>query len=196
MIGAVVLAAGRSVRMGVPKLLLPIQGKALITGIVDELAGNPLLHIVVVVGSGGGPIREALAGREVKFAVNPNLKSDMLSSVRCGLRALPQTCEAVMVVLGDQPGLRRDLVTALLRAYRMREGSIVVPAFCGRRGHPVLFGSRWREEVLTCYDGTGLRGLLAAHAGEVREVPVATDATLRDLDTPEDYMQYSRFALE
>lgn len=187
MIGAIVLAAGRSGRMGRQKLLLPLRGRPLITGVVDELVGSPLESITVVVGRDAVPIQAALAGRAVEFAHNPDPDGDMLSSVRCGLRACPASCEAVLVVLGDQPGVTRDLVGGLVRALRDSGRGIVVPAHAGQRGHPLLFAARYREEVLCRYDGMGLHGLLEAHPEAVLEFPVASAVALEDMDTPADY---------
>jgi molybdenum cofactor cytidylyltransferase len=105
MICAVVLAAGRSERMGTQKLLLPVCGQPLVARVVDELIAGPLQQIIVVVGRDAEQIQSALAGRAVTFVSNPDSQGDMLSSVRCGLRALPALCEAVLVVLGDHPGI-------------------------------------------------------------------------------------------
>jgi molybdenum cofactor cytidylyltransferase len=187
MTAAIVLAAGRSVRMGTQKLLLPIGDRPVITRIVEELLASPVDQIIVVVGAEEQRIREALNERAVTIIRNPAEHGDMLSSVRCGLRALPEACEAILVVLGDQPGLTRGLVTELIRAFRSRGRRIVVPVCAGRRGHPLLFAASLKGEVLVKYDGVGLQGLLETHAAEVLECPVASPAMLEDMDTPEDY---------
>lgn len=187
MIGAVVLAAGRSERMETQKLLLPLRGRPIITGIVDELLRSPLERIVVVVGRDTAQIQSALSGRAVAFAQNPDPAGDMLSSVRCGLRALPKACEAVLVVLGDQPGVSKELVAGLVRAFRKTHRGIIVPVHAGKRGHPLLFDARFRDEILTRYDGAGLRGLLAAYPEEILEHTVPSAALFDDVDTPEDY---------
>jgi molybdenum cofactor cytidylyltransferase len=111
----------------------------------------------------------------------------MLSSVRCGLRALPESCEAVLVALGDQPGIREDVVRAVLQAFAASGKGIVVPVHEGRRGHPLLFASRYVAEVLSKHDDVGLRGLLAEHPGDVFELPSPSPCVLSDMDTPEDY---------
>ena len=187
MIGAVVLAAGRSERMETQKLLLPLRGRPIITGIVDELLRSPLERIVVVVGRDAAQIQSALAGRAVAFAQNPDPAGDMLSSVRCGLRILPAGCEAVLVGLGDQPGIKQGLVAGLVSAFHETRRGIIVPTHAGRRGHPLLFDARFRDEILTRYDGAGLRGLLAAHPEEILEYTVPSAAQFDDVDTPEDY---------
>ena len=190
MIGAVVLAAGRSTRMGTQKLLLPLGGQPIIVSIVDELLIGGLEQIVVVVGQDGAQIQQVLCGRQVSFVENYIPGDDMLSSVRCGLRGLPMSCEAILVALGDQPGTTHELVSGLIRAFRLTNRSLIVPAHEGRRGHPLLFAACWRDEVLTCHDGVGLRGLLDSHPDEIFEVAVATGRLLEDLDTPEDYQRH------
>ncbi len=187
MICTIVLAAGRSRRMGRQKLLLPLGGKPVITRIVDELQQSPVDQIFVVTGRDSEGIEQALAGREVSFVRNPEDDGDMLGSLRCGLRALPTACVGVLVVLGDQPGLSAELVAGLIESFDAAAGGIVVPVHNVHRGHPVLIAARFREELLTRYDGLGLRGLLAAHPGEVFGVAVFDRTVLEDMDTPEDY---------
>lgn len=195
MITALILAAGRSRRMGTQKLLLPVGGRAVIARIVDEVLRSAVEEIVVVLNERAEAIREVLGGRAVRFVTNPLPEGDMLSSVRCGLRVVPAECEAVLVVLGDQPTLTADLIDPLVRAFRAGHHSLVVPVFEKQRGHPLLVSTVHREEVLRCHEQTGLRGLLAAHAAEVLEVEVLTPTILQDLDTPEDYARLLRSGL-
>jgi molybdenum cofactor cytidylyltransferase len=190
MICAIVLAAGRSERMGTQKLLLPLEGKPLIGVIVDELLSSPVQRVLVVVGRDAERIQTALADRAVTFVNNAEVNGDMLSSVRCGLRALPAGCAAVMVALGDQPGITQNLVKELIVAYEKADGGIVLPAYQNRRGHPVLFAVKYRDEILMNFDGEGLHGLLDAHADEIVRVDAKTSKALADLDTPEDYQYY------
>ena len=189
MICAVVLAAGRSERMGTQKLLLPLGGKPVITRVVDALLESSVEQILVVVGRDGKLVQEAVRDREVQFVPNPDSSSDMLGSVRCGLRALPAGCEAVLVAMGDQPGISSELVNQLICSFGDDKSKIVVPAWEGHRGHPVLFSTRLCDEVLRRHDGSGLRGLLEAHPEKVFELAVSDRAALGDMDTPADYQR-------
>jgi molybdenum cofactor cytidylyltransferase len=192
MICAIVLAAGRSQRMGTQKLLLPFAGSTMIARVVDAFLGAPVDRVIVVIRPGEQQIREALAGRTVVFVENPDSAGDMLSSIRCGLRALPPDVTTVAVSPGDQPSIEPGLIDRLLTAFRAGTRSILVPVHNGRRGHPLLFAGRYRDELLTSYDGAGLRGLLQAHAAEVLQCPTDDAAVLEDLDTPDDFRQAQR----
>ena len=187
MICAIILAAGRSRRMGVQKLLLPFAGKTVIGHIVDEVLRSPVDRTIVVVGRDADRIAEALAGRRVTLVSNPDPEGEMLSSVRCGLAALPPECEAVLVLLGDQPGIAAETIRWMIDALRTGGRGIVVPVHGGKGGHPVLFSVRYREEILTHYDDVGLRGLRQAHPEDVLELPAADPSVLSDMDLPEDY---------
>ena len=187
MICPLVLAAGRSQRMGAQKLLLPVGGQPMIARIVDQVLASPIDRVFVVIGADPDRIAAALADRPVTFVINPDQHGEMLSSVRCGLAALPPECTAALVVLGDQPGLTADVVAQLLRAFQTADRGIVVPTFNGRRGHPLLVALRYRDEILTSYETVGLRGLLQAHPEDVHEVEVGTPRILEDLDTPQDF---------
>jgi molybdenum cofactor cytidylyltransferase len=187
MISAIILAAGRSRRMGAQKLLLPLAGKPLIARIVDEVLESPVDEVLVVTGRDGQRIAKALEGREVRLVPNPDVESEMLGSVRRGLTAVAADSEAVLVVLGDQAGISGLVVTELVRAFRSGGRGIVVPTFDRKRGHPILFSASYGEEVLREYDEVGLRGLLQAHPEDVAEIPVSTREVIEDIDVPEDY---------
>ena len=194
MISAIILAAGQSRRMGAQKLLLPFGGKTAIAHIAEQVLAGSVDRTIVVVSEDCGPVAAALSGKPVAFVTNSDPKGDMLSSVRRGLAAVPQKCQAVLVVLGDQPNITSLLIAQVVEAWRGRgaertQGAIVVPACNGRRGHPILFSAGYRQEVLGGYDGVGLRGLLRAHDREVIEVPVVEELLLRDMDSPGDYQR-------
>jgi molybdenum cofactor cytidylyltransferase len=187
MICAIVLAAGLSSRMGVQKLLLPFGGKTVISHIVDQLLASTVDEVHVVVGHQAERISLELSGRAVSIVKNPNYKSGMLSSVRCGLRNLPEKCRDVMVVLGDQPSITTELIDQMLKSFATTEKNILVPLYKGKRGHPILFSSIYRDEILTQYGEVGLRGLLHGHSDDIFELAVSTASVLCDMDCPEDY---------
>ena len=189
MICAVVLAAGESRRMGAQKLLLPFGSTTVIGHIVDQLLDSAIDQIIVVVGHEPDRITEELSDRPVEIVTNPDYKTGMLSSVRCGLRVVPQQAEAVVVALGDQPAITSALVDEMVEEFRTTDKSILVPVHAGRRGHPLLFARHYRDEILNSFDDVGLRGLLHAHPDDVFELNASTPAVLSDMDHPEDYQR-------
>ena len=187
MIYAIILAAGQSRRMGCQKLLLPFGDRTVIGRVVSEVRRSTVTEVLVVIGPDGRGIAGALAGWRVSIVTNPNPDGDMLSSVRCGLRAVPAQCETILVAVGDQPAITADLINEMIRAFRTTGKGVVVPVHDGKRGHPLLFTTGYRDEILTRYDGVGLRGLVQAHADDLFELKVAASAVLSDMDYPEDY---------
>ena len=184
---AIVLAAGMSRRMGAQKLLLPFGGKTVISHIVDQIAGSLVDKIIVVAGDESDRVREQLSGRDVSIVINPDCGAEMLSSVRCGIRVLPRGCRCVLVAIGDQPGITTDLVNEMVNAFKVAAKGIVAPVCQGKRGHPILFSSRYCNEILTRFEDIGLRGLAETHADDVFELNVSSPAVLCDMDCPEDY---------
>jgi len=188
-ISAILLAAGRSRRMGTQKLLLPFAGTTVVRHVAKQVRAAAGLGPVVAVvgGADASDVAAALARLNLTIVENPDPDGDMLSSLRCGLRALPGECAAAVVALGDQVAVRAAVIDALIASRAAGRGGIIVPAHAGRRGHPVLIPRPYFPELLAGYDGVGLRGLLAAHAHDVYELAVADPGVLADVDTPDDY---------
>jgi molybdenum cofactor cytidylyltransferase len=186
-IWAVILAAGESRRMGTQKLLLPFGETTVVEAVVRTALDSRIDRALTVLGSDRDAIRLRLAPYGVEFAVNEDFKRGMLSSVQTGIRALPADAEAAVVMLGDQPFLPARVVDAVIGAYRASGKGIVVPAFRGRRGHPILIGLEYRDEALSLDPAVGLRQLLAAHPDDVFEAETDDTNIIRDLDLPEDY---------
>jgi CTP:molybdopterin cytidylyltransferase MocA len=187
MIDAIILAAGRSLRMGTQKLLLPFAGQTVIGHIVDQVLAGAVRSAVVVVARDDLSVRAALSKRAVTFAENPNPAGDMLSSVRAGLRALPADTSATMIVLGDQPSITSELIRLLAGASQSSGRGIVTPVYSGKRGHPMLVAARYFDELLNYHDGVGLRGLTLAHHDDVFALPVSDEGVLIDIDYPHEY---------
>jgi molybdenum cofactor cytidylyltransferase len=175
--------------MGLQKLLLPFAGKTVITHIVDQLLAGDLDKIYVVVGHEPDRITEQLSDRPVSIVTNPNYDSGMLSSVRCGFKALPPDCDAALIALGDQPSITFKLVEDMVRSFNETDKGILVPEHDGKRGHPILVAKNYQTEILAHYDDIGLRGLLHAHPDDIFELSVSSSSILFDMDYPEDYLR-------
>jgi molybdenum cofactor cytidylyltransferase len=187
MIWAVVLAAGKSERMGSAKLLLPLGGRTLIETVIDGVLRSRPDGVLVVVGADRTKLEPVVGKFPVRIVINPDFARGMLSSVKRGFRAVPPAARAVLIFLGDQPPPPASVVERIVGAYRKTGKGIVLPAYRGRRGHPVLIDLKYRPEIGTLDPRIGLRQLPRAHPDDVCEVKVRTPAILRDIDTPEDY---------
>jgi CTP:molybdopterin cytidylyltransferase MocA len=185
-IGAILLAAGQSRRMGAFKPLLPFGGKTVIEACVDYLHEGGIQNIIVVVGSRADEIREKLGSSSISFVVNPDPASEMSLSIACGVVQLPAVARAAVIALVDQPAIPASVITTL--ATEWEEGArLVVPTFAGRGGHPVLIDLQLREELMNLDPASGLKTLFESHRDEVRRVSVASPYIARDMDTWDDY---------
>jgi molybdenum cofactor cytidylyltransferase len=187
MIWAVVLAAGRSERMGSAKLLLPVGRSTLIETVISGVLRSRPDGIIIVLGADRKKLEPVVGKYPVRTVFNPDFEQGMLSSVKRGFKALPPEARAVLVFLGDQPASPASVACRIIDAYRKTGKGIVLPAYRGRRGHPVLIDLKYRDEVGALDPRIGLRQLPRAHPDDVFEVRVRTAAVLRDIDTPEDY---------
>jgi molybdenum cofactor cytidylyltransferase len=184
-VGAIVLAAGLSRRMGANKLLMPVAGVSMVARAVDALVASPARPIVVVVGHQAAEVRAALAGRAVTFVANPDYAAGLSTSLRAGVAALADVDGAV-VCLGDMPWVRAEHVRALVDAFDPAAGrTICVPVHQGKRGNPVLIGARHFPALGRLTGDVGARALIEEHADEVCAVPVADGGVTLDVDTRE-----------
>ncbi|HEU4594875.1 MAG TPA: nucleotidyltransferase family protein [Pyrinomonadaceae bacterium] len=187
-VAAILLAAGRSRRMGAFKPLLPFGGGTVIAACVASLRGAGVAEVLVVVGHRGEELKEALAGESgVRFASNEEAGSEMGASIARGVEALGEEVGAVLIALVDYPAVPPVAIRRLLEARARTGARLFVPEWEGRGGHPVLVDMSFREELLGLDARGGLRALFAAHRGEVLRVPVGSPFVTRDMDTWEDY---------
>ncbi|MGQ3354289.1 MAG: NTP transferase domain-containing protein [Phreatobacter sp.] len=186
-IAAIVLAAGRSTRMGGPnKLLAEIAGRPLVRHAAEAALGAGLAAVLVVTGHQEAAVRAALAGLPVRFVHNADFAEGLSTSLRSGIAALGEDIDGAVVLLGDMPRISSGLVGRLAAAFAPAEGRhIVVPVAGGRRGNPVLWGRRFFAELLKVSGDQGGRAVLAGAPEVVAEVPAETDDVHLDLDTPE-----------
>jgi CTP:molybdopterin cytidylyltransferase MocA len=175
--------------MGRPKMLLPVGGGAfpatLLAATVRPLLEAGLADVVVVLGCAAEEVRRRAGlpdDRRVRCIVNPGWTEGMASSLRSGLTACAGA-EAVLVCLGDQPGLTADRVRRIVSAW---DGAapVVAPFADGRSGHPVLFARRVFAEMAALTGDVGAREVVRRHAGEATMVPLPH---LPDIDTEDDY---------
>jgi molybdenum cofactor cytidylyltransferase len=186
-VAAVILAAGRSTRMGGPnKLLAELGGKTLVRIVAEQAIASKASEVMVVTGHQAGEVERSLAGLKLKFVHNPDFTDGLASSVKAGISAVPEQADAAIILLGDMPLIDARLIDRLIEAFAPdRGGLIAVPVSDGRRGNPVLWSRRFFGELMTLDGDIGARHLIAKHGEAVAEVPVEGHGAFLDIDTPQ-----------
>jgi molybdenum cofactor cytidylyltransferase len=186
-IAAVILAAGRSTRMGGPnKLLAEIGGRPLVRIAVEEALASRARPVVVVTGHQREKVEAALQGLDIKRVHNPNFAEGLSTSVKTGLAAVPEQADGAIVCLGDMPQVRAPLIDKLVAAFDPERGALVViPTIDGKRGNPVVWSRRFFPELMALEGDVGARNMIARYPEAVAEVPLTDTAALIDVDTPE-----------
>jgi molybdenum cofactor cytidylyltransferase len=186
-VAAVVLAAGRSTRMGpVNKLIAEIGGKPLVRIVAEQALASHAGPVIVVTGHERAHVEKALDGLPVRLVHNADYAEGLGTSLRAGIAAVPAEADGAIVCLGDMPQVDSGLIDKLLAAFDPEKGAlVVVPSIDGRRGNPVVWSRRFFHDLMAIDGDIGARHLIGAYAEAVVEVPVAGEAALTDVDTPE-----------
>ena len=181
------LAAGRSTRMGAFKPLLPFGDKTVIECCIDYLHAGGVESIVVVLGHRADEVRRKLDGLPVSFAFNNDPSSEMGASIAAGVREFPSMVQATLIALSDHPGVPAKVVSSLVETWE-KGARLVKPTWQNRGGHPVLVDLSFRAELLGLSSSGGLKALFEAHPEEVMRLPVDSPYVARDMDTWDDYV--------
>ena len=186
-VAAIVLAAGRSTRMGGPnKLLAELDGKKLVRIAAEQALASKASEVIVVTGHQAELVEQALSGLKVKFVRNPDFAGGLASSVKAGIAAVSDKADGAVVCLGDMPLISARLIDQLIETFEPDRGHLIaVPVSEGRRGNPVLWSRRFFKELMTLDGDIGARHLIAKHAEAVAEVPVDGQSAFLDIDTPQ-----------
>ncbi len=191
-IAAVVLAAGSSQRMGAAnKLQLPIDGEPLIRRSLATLLAAGIDDVVVVLGYEHESTRALIEDLPLDIVVNERHASGQMSSVHCGLNALRDDYDGVVIGLGDQPALRSADIEALIDAFANRDGAeVVVPTYRGQRGNPIVISARCRADIVAGNRNLGCRKFIDNNPELVQKIEMPSPAFVIDLDTPQQYEDF------
>jgi molybdenum cofactor cytidylyltransferase len=194
-LGAVILAAGTSTRMGRAKQLLPLGGSTVLARTIDNVRSAGLVEIVLVLGASAEAIRRQLPQsllKGLKVVVNRAYAQGMASSLREGLSALDPQCAAALIVLGDQPLVRPQTLQQIMAGYHRSGAQIVIPSHQGKRGNPVLLSRQLFPEAMALEGDTGCRAIFANHLDAIFKVEVEDPGILLDVDDQDDYDRLTR----
>jgi molybdenum cofactor cytidylyltransferase len=186
---ALLPAAGASRRMGRPKLLLPVDGRPMVAGVVEALQGGGVREIVLVTAPGDEALQAWARENGVTVAVNPDPDRGMLSTIQEGIAALSVRVEGEILLVSpaDLPYLQSETVSKLLRKMIETGAPLAVPTFRGKRGHPLAIAPGLIPEIDTLDPNVGLKQLRDRHEAELLEIEVEDAGVMQDVDTPEDY---------
>jgi molybdenum cofactor cytidylyltransferase len=189
-IGAIILAAGESRRMGEPKLLLPWGEKSIIRQVCEQVVASGAYETIVVAGRWDKEIRAQVSDLPVQVLYNSEFETgEMLSSLKLGLESLWHSSDVSMIVLGDQPLIQLDTIRDVMNAFYEGKGRIVAPSYENRRGHPILIDRSLWPSIMELPADAAPRDVIRANDDEIYHLIVDTDSVLRDIDTPDDYQR-------
>ena len=189
-IAIIILAAGKSGRMGLPKQLLPIKGKSLLQRTIDQAGASKASDVCIVLGAEAAEIQKKIREGSFRIVMNHHWTEGMSSSIRAGISALPESIEAAIISLCDQPFLSSQIFDVLIDTFATSHKSIVTCEFDGSVGPPVLF-SRIHFPQLSSLEGdAGAKRIVLQHEEDVARVPFPLGSV--DLDTAEDYKKFIR----
>jgi len=183
MVAAILLAAGESKRMGEPKQLMPFGQSTMLEQTVDNLLNSKVGEIIVVLGYKAEEILGKLASRQVKTTINPAYRQGMSTSIRAGLNLVADHIQGIMISLGDQPLIDSQTINRLVDEFRNHTKGIAIPTYHGRRGHPVIFAIRYKEELLRLKGDIGGREIIDRYSEDILEVAVNCEGICIDIDT-------------
>lgn len=197
MISAIVLAAGQSKRMGLPKMLLPWGETTVLGQVIETLKRTTIDQVIVVTGGYRSRVEALAASYRVRTMHNDKYKDgEMLSSLQCGLRKIHESLghkshlpEAALICLGDQPRIQSEIVQLIVDQYAKTEARIVVPSHQNRRGHPWLVAKTHWDEILHLEAPQTPRDFLNRHSSTISYINVEDSSIVSDIDTYEDYLQ-------
>ncbi len=187
-VAGIILAAGKSSRMGKMKLLLDVHGKPMLGHVVESALHSALDQVIVVLGNEYERVLASIDFKVATVVFNADFLKGQSTSLKAGIAAVGENCDAALFLLGDMPLVDSGVIDALLQKHKAARASIVVPVFAGRRGNPVLLARSLFPMVLALEGDIGARAILAAHEDLIETVDVEHDGILLDVDTWEDYL--------
>ena len=187
MVSVILLAAGESKRLRMPKLLLPFGKSTILEQTIDNLLDSMVDEVIVVLGHKSEEMMRKLANRPVKIAINPIYHQGMSTSIVKGLSLVNNRAQAIMVALADQPLINSQTINRLIEESLSYDKGIVIPAYQAERGHPVIFASKYKEELLGLKGDIGGKQTIKQHPDDTLEVIADSKAITMDINTINDY---------
>jgi len=187
LISVIILAAGESRRMGEPKQLMPLGKTTILQRTVDNFLNSEVHDVIVVVGCRAEEVISLIADRSVAITVNSAYREGMSTSIVAGLSLINEKTQGIMLALADQPFIDSHTINHLIEAFGAHNENIAIPVYQGKRGHPIIFALKYKEELLRLKGDIGGREIIGQHPDDILEVPVNCEGICVDIDTVDNY---------
>jgi molybdenum cofactor cytidylyltransferase len=186
-ISVIILAAGKSTRMGKQKLRMPLGQHSMLEHTVDNYLNSEVNEVLVVVGHEADETKQLLAQKPVTIVYNPRYNDGIGTSISAGVQHMKENTQLIMIALADQPYIRSDIINYLVDIHRNSNKGITIPVYKGTRGNPAIFSSIYKKELIELQGDTGGRQVTDRHPDDVLEVDMEFEEVTIDIDTMESY---------
>lgn len=187
MISAIILAAGLSSRMGMPKQLLTLGNKTFIRIVTENVLAAAVDEVLVVTGTLEQAVHAAISDLPVKVVYNPRYEQGQGTSLTLGIQSIDERASAFLVLMADQPLITASIINRSIEAFTRSSCLALRPTYKSLPGHPVVFSASMRAELEALKGDEGARQILKKLGDKVRYLPVQDEAVVFDIDTPEDF---------
>lgn len=192
-VSVILLGAGESKRLGVNKLQLPWGKKTILEKCLQTFLHSKVHEVVLVLNEKLRGMETRLKQKRVKIIFNPDYRKGMSTSIYHGLRVIHPKSQGVLIALGDQPNLNTRTVNSLIYHFQRSKKGIIVPAYLGKMGHPVLFHRKYFKDLLTLDGDRGGRSIIKKNERDVEIVSTTSKGVIQDVDTWEDYQTLKKY---
>lgn len=187
-VAGVILAAGMSTRMGAAKQLLMFRGKPLLAHVlINARAAASLDPLIVVLGHRAQEIRRKIDFGADHVVIAEEYRLGQSASLKAGLSAVPESCDGVLFLLGDQPSVSAEIIDQIVKGFCRSGSDIIIPMYSGKRGNPVLIARGLFPQLFSIAGDIGARSIFQTYPERVMKIEVAAEDFCFDVDTFEDY---------
>ena len=188
----IILAAGQSKRMlNDNKLLIKINKKTMLATMITKSLNSSADNTVLVLGYQSDVIQEIIQDKNITTIVNKDFTKGLSSSLQCGISALPDDCDAAVIILADMPGITSTIIDNMINSFNPKKNnSIIIPTFNKKRGNPILLDRKFFPDILRVTGDKGAKDIIKNNKNSILEVPQKNSSVLNDIDTKEDLSLY------
>ena len=186
-ISVIILAAGKSTRMGKHKLRMPLGQYSILEHTVDNYLNSVVNEVIVVTGHEADKTKQLLAHKPVTIVHNPRYNDGIGTSISAGVGHIKETTQHIMIALADQPYIRSNIINHLVDMHRNNNKGITIPVYKGTRGNPAIFNSSYKKELLELQGDTGGKQITDRHPDDILEIDIEYEEVTIDIDTMDSY---------